>query len=171
MKQSEYSNLRAEKMRSKLTPLTRIIVVIHAALSANKALNKRTLSSLVIIAQKLLSKWLNIPLILNADPIEIRNMHVILKMLRDNGLILEDESGNIILNEKTNYILSDLISNRENILIWRLIYEISKLSDYTIMRISDYLSSEETKVLNKEEKEIINELISSVIDKVRYLFN
>ena len=110
----------------------------------------------------------------NDEVLEVRDLHVILKMLKNNGLILEENNGSILLNEKINYILNDLISNKENIRIWRLAYEIAKLSSYTIGKIASYLRAiEDNNVSNlkEEEKEIISELISIIENKVRYLSN
>ena len=161
-------------MKSELLSLSHIIIVIHAASSANKPLNRKLISLLIYIVCRLLNKQLEVQVKQNDEVLEVRDLHVILKMLKNNGLILEENNGSILLNEKINYILNDLISNKENIRIWRLAYEIAKLSSYTIGKIASYLRAIEEHDVNNlkgEEKEIISELISIIENKVRYLSN
>lgn len=159
-------------MKNQLLSLSYIIIVIHAALSANRMLNKKLLSLLIHIVYRLLNDRSRNQNKQSSEFSGILNLHIMLKILKNNGLIIEEKGGAIFLNEKINYLLNDLISDREHIYVWRLAYEIAKLSEYTIAKIANYLkATEESNVdnLEKEESEIISELISIIESKARYL--
>ncbi len=148
-----------------------ILIIIHAALSANKILSKKLLSQLVYIVCKLLKKNNNFIRIEDENClINVQDLHILINVLKNHGLIMEDSEGNILMKESLNYILSDSISARENIYVWRLVNEISRFSNYTISKIAVYLSRHDgnrnMKLLSDEE-EMIDDLITSVTSRIK----
>lgn len=151
-----------------------IIIIIHASISANKILSRKTLSQLIYIAWKILgSSSLKMKLIDNAIDIRatsLPDLNIVLSVLKNNGLIIEDADGNITFNEKLGYVLNDLISDKDNIMLWKLIHEISRLSDYTISKITEFLCKRDIFQHNRfvnEEEEMIRDILITISNRMK----